>query len=318
MPYRFTLLFLLSLWGCSTPLPELKEMSGSPSLTLNWVPVDSLNTELPPHIRVFHGHHTTLPLKAWYVEVRATNGRLPLKVLTAEDPEDRRETATQFATRTDACVLLNAGYFTMNKKPADHVGLLMTDGKIHWPATGTMERKKEQYHLSRAAFGITPAGKLELGWAISAENTVYRLDRPLPNFLGHPSPAYQPSASQIWHVSEALGAGPMLVWDGKTIYSAMDELFWETSIPNIHPRSAIGVRRDGSAVLMVVDGRQAASRGVSLTELGDLMRSAGAFRALNLDGGGSSALVVHRQLINRPAGGTFQREVVSAVGAWCR
>ena len=68
-----------------------------------------------------------------------------------------------------------------------------------------------------------------------------------------------------------------------------------------HPRSAVGLSADGKSLLMVaVDGRQEHSRGVTLEELGALMLSLGAHHALNLDGGGSTALVV-----KDPASGVF-------------
>jgi hypothetical protein len=68
-----------------------------------------------------------------------------------------------------------------------------------------------------------------------------------------------------------------------------------------HPRSAVGLSADGRWLLMVaVDGRQEHSRGASYEELGLLMQSLGAFHALNLDGGGSTALVVRD-----PASGVF-------------
>ena len=68
-----------------------------------------------------------------------------------------------------------------------------------------------------------------------------------------------------------------------------------------HPRSAVGVSADGRALLIVaVDGRQEHSRGVTLEELGELMKRLGAHHALNLDGGGSTALV-----IKDPASGVF-------------
>ncbi|MFI2211341.1 phosphodiester glycosidase family protein [Streptomyces sp. NPDC020141] len=58
------------------------------------------------------------------------------------------------------------------------------------------------------------------------------------------------------------------------------------------PRTAVGFSRDGSAMsILTVDGRQADSGGVTLTELGVMMRRAGAHNALNLDGGGSSTLL---------------------------
>ncbi|WP_433544676.1 phosphodiester glycosidase family protein [Streptomyces sp. CA-294286] len=76
------------------------------------------------------------------------------------------------------------------------------------------------------------------------------------------------------------------------------------------PRTAVGFSRDGSSMrLMTVDGRQAASAGVTLTELGLMMKKAGAYSALNLDGGGSSTLVARMpgsdrlRVENSPSGG---------------
>ncbi|MEV7422311.1 phosphodiester glycosidase family protein [Streptomyces sp. NPDC091212] len=58
------------------------------------------------------------------------------------------------------------------------------------------------------------------------------------------------------------------------------------------PRTAVGFSRDGATMQVItVDGRQQDSAGVTLTELGLMMRRAGAYNALNLDGGGSSTLV---------------------------
>jgi exopolysaccharide biosynthesis protein len=68
---------------------------------------------------------------------------------------------------------------------------------------------------------------------------------------------------------------------------------------------------------MVVDGRQPESRGVGLEELATLMLEAGAVEAINLDGGGSSTLVVNGILVNRPQGNTEQRQVMSALATFC-
>ena len=59
------------------------------------------------------------------------------------------------------------------------------------------------------------------------------------------------------------------------------------------------------------------SRGVSLEELATLMLEVGALEATNLDGGGSSTLVVNGTLVNRPAGDTVEREVMSALATFC-
>ena len=91
-----------------------------------------------------------------------------------------------------------------------------------------------------------------------------------------------------------------------------------TSIPLTHPRTAAGYTAEGDLLVMVVDGRQESSRGVTLEELATLMWEIGAVEALNLDGGGSSTLVANGILLNRPTGGTFQRQVMSALLTSCR
>lgn len=77
------------------------------------------------------------------------------------------------------------------------------------------------------------------------------------------------------------------------------------------PRTAVGFSRDGSAMQVItVDGRQADSGGVTLTELGLMMKRAGAYSALNLDGGGSSTLLAREpgsdalQVENSPSDGS--------------
>ncbi len=59
-----------------------------------------------------------------------------------------------------------------------------------------------------------------------------------------------------------------------------------------HPRSAIGIKPDGSVLLLTVDGRQKNSAGMNLFELAKVMKWLGCSSAINLDGGGSTTLWV--------------------------
>jgi GH25 family lysozyme M1 (1,4-beta-N-acetylmuramidase) len=77
-----------------------------------------------------------------------------------------------------------------------------------------------------------------------------------------------------------------------------------------HPRTAAGRRADGKLILAVVDGRSSASAGVTLSELADLMLEFGAVDALELDGGGSSAMWYGDRIVNVPSDG-YERPVVN-------
>jgi hypothetical protein len=79
------------------------------------------------------------------------------------------------------------------------------------------------------------------------------------------------------------------------------------------PRTGLGVMANGRILLVVIDGRQARwSRGATLGELRNILRDLGAVDALNLDGGGSSEMVVDGEVVNRPSDG-HERRITNAV-----
>jgi len=79
-----------------------------------------------------------------------------------------------------------------------------------------------------------------------------------------------------------------------------------------HPRSLIGVDAGGFLYLVAVDGRSEDSGGMSLPELQAYAASLGLANAMNLDGGGSTTLVVKGAVVNRPSDG-FERAVAGVV-----
>lgn len=84
-----------------------------------------------------------------------------------------------------------------------------------------------------------------------------------------------------------------------------------------HPRTALGLSQDNKTLyLVVVDGRSTASVGMTCTELSNLLKGLGAYHAVNLDGGGSSAMYVAGQgVVNRPSDGT-ERTVGNALAVF--
>ncbi len=301
------------VWGCG-------DASRSSLLPMHWQPIDSLNIRLPAGIRAFAGQNDSLPLRAWYVEIDEPHPAIATRVVLASDTTDNRETVSDFAQSSvpshgpqRAVVAINGGYFTMNKTPAEHVGLLCIDGKVIEPATRLVWRDSLRYFTARVALGFTPDDRIDIAWVLSRGDTLFALDAPLPNRSGSPAPAADRSAARPWLMRDAIGAGPALIMDGRIRITADEEVFFGTSIPRVHPRTAAGYTREGKLILLVVDGRQPESRGVNLAQLATLMAELGCVEALNLDGGGSSTLVVAGTRLNRPAGGDVERQVMSAL-----
>ena len=106
-------------------------------------------------------------------------------------------------------------------------------------------------------------------------------------------------------VQSAISAGPTLIKGGKIVFSdRSDERFtpYNEELGGFEPRSAAGVTDGGELLLVTVDGRQPGhSVGLSVLETARLMLALGAVEAINLDGGGSSQMVIGEQVINRPA-----------------
>ena len=97
------------------------------------------------------------------------------------------------------------------------------------------------------------------------------------------------------NVRDAVSFGPVIVINGQpTIYSG-------TGGDGIHPRSAIGQRKDGAILMLVIDGRQVDSLGATLKNVQDIMLQYGAYNAFNLDGGASSTLVYNNKVVNHPS-----------------
>lgn len=121
-----------------------------------------------------------------------------------------------------------------------------------------------------------------------------------------------------------VGGGPRLLRAGRVAVTAGPEgfappqapAFYGTFVAARQPRTLAGVRADGTILLVTVDGRRPGwSVGMTLPEAARLMRSLGARDALNLDGGGSSTMMVRGEVVSRPSDRGGERPVSDGVYA---
>jgi Phosphodiester glycosidase len=113
----------------------------------------------------------------------------------------------------------------------------------------------------------------------------------------------------LTNVWDAVGGSPILVANGRRVVGTCTTSFCSSR----NPRTGVGVTAGGKILMVVVDGRQAGwSVGVSLPKFAAIFRRLGAVSALNLDGGGSSTMVVRGDVVNRPSSGR-ERSVSTAL-----
>lgn len=103
----------------------------------------------------------------------------------------------------------------------------------------------------------------------------------------------------------ATGCGDALALEGKLT----DKEGWDKALTEIHPRTALGIKPDGSVIAYVVDGRQDHSYGALMEEVANDLLARGCETVVNLDGGGSSVISVRLpgqetcEIVNKPSDG---------------
>jgi len=111
-----------------------------------------------------------------------------------------------------------------------------------------------------------------------------------------------------------VGGGPQLVRDGRVAITFKEEKVAPKFVSDRHPRTAIARLKDGRILVATVDGRQpGVSAGMTLPELAELLLEFGASDAINLDGGGSTTMVVNGKGVNVPSDQTGERPVSDAI-----
>ena len=282
--------------------------------SFEWTDISSQHSQLPASVKIFAGIDTTLPVKAWYLDVDMNDTlvavRPYLSTITA-----KKEGVSTFCRRMGAYAAVNGGYFDIGASGASYSAVVYPD-EVLAKNVSPLTRNSKSYPVTRAFMGFDTLLQPAANWIYHFGNNVediYTFADPLPNHEGA-NPVATPTTADGTPYSDlymGLGGGPMLI-KGDTIRITYDEeVFWGSGVglTNRDPRTAIGYTDDNHLILFVVDGRQTASTGLSLPELAQVMRDLGCYEAINLDGGGSSQIAVDNQLINRPEGGTYMRPV---------
>lgn len=200
-----------------------------------------------------------------------------------------RETVKEMSQKEGAVAAINGGFWKLNGRPA---GILKVQGS--WYATPDKPR---------GAIGWTQNGRRV---AIDRLLTNYSLEECWSESQLEVIPASNPpwtSASDWSDFENIVGGTPVLIKNGFLVEDSSAEQVLESFLTNRHPRTAIGIRPSGEWVFVVVDGRfYGYGGGMTISELADFMLYLGCTEALNLDGGGSSTMVLEGSVINEPCG----------------
>jgi exopolysaccharide biosynthesis protein len=300
---------------------------------VNWKNVDSLYGSLPSSVHVF----TTTdlidgkPNVAFYVIAELKDKKLNF---TTDTTFNRRFTPQQFYEINQQPLLVVNGTFfdfTTNR----NLNAVIKDGKLVSYNVHTIALKGKDtlmyMHTFRSAIGISKKRNADVAWLYTDSNNRKALGSQLPfdgykdsvrNFPYSTANAvttivsHQQSVPFLkkWKMQTAIGGGPVLILNSRmNITNNEERMFAGKAIDDKHPRTAMGYTADGKLVILVVQGRMPGiAEGASLTHLAKLLLDLGCVEALNLDGGGSSCMLVNGKETIKPSDKEGQRAVPAA------
>lgn len=210
-----------------------------------------------------------------------------------------KETVASLAQQYGALAAVNGGFWKSDGSPA---GILKIDH--HW-------------------YGMPSKPRGAIGWDKDGRKVL--IDRVLTsvdeNFIEViPISDLAHTTSEEWKETDhIIGGTPVLISQGNVVEDYSSEKTLSSFLTKKHPRTAVGIKESGEWVFVVVDGSfYGLLGGMTIKELAELMFELGCVEALNLDGGGSSTMVVEGVIVNQPAGsileeGKYVEEVSDAI-----
>ena len=237
---------------------------------------------------------------------------------------DPFQTPTQVYNTKDGPVLvMNGGYFYSDSGTNYSASLAVEEGELLSPNINyASEDWITMYYPTKGAFIRHADGTMEASWTYWADASNHWIyDAPAQNGYGstpldQPSATF-PSAGRAFEAKTAIGAGPVLIKNGQ-----FQNTWRYECLPGDHdvncqgraPRTAIGCTSDGLLVLFVCEGRDMTEGvpGYSTEDVANILLAFGCKEALNLDGGGSTCLLVNGLETIKPSDGS-QRSVGNCI-----
>ncbi len=295
---------------------EKNKASSAVSTPWAWALTDSAFGVLPSGVHVYRTVDSLdgRPQVAYYVSAPLKDKDL---LFTTQVGYGKRLTPAQyFVQEGQPLLVINTSFFSF--KTNGNLNLVVRDGKmLAWNQPSRRTKKDSLYHYTtRSALGISRDRKADVAWIFtdSTQALPYAYEDGPVIAEGVDSipklEAMHDSHWRRWKMEVAAGGGPVLVYDGKIRVTNEEEGLFIHGEKDMHPRSALGYTRDGRLIVLAVQGRTpGVAAGVTLAQEAKILLDLGCYEALNLDGGGSSCLLVNGKETIHPSDKEGERPV---------
>ena len=306
--------------------PQEPETPEEPEVT-EWTDVTADYGTLPPYIQVLKSPTRLDGKKAIAYVAIADLTQAQWDIWSINDSAmegctDAFRTPSELYKEGSWPIVINAGYFYASGKKNYSSSLAVRNSEVlAYNINYASEDWVKMYYPTRAAFIESAEGTFDACWTYKRWDGHYMYPVPADNtWKSEPAPqptATYPEGGQVFAAKNAIGGGPVLVNEGKFVDSYVEELFdgpSGVSPDSNQPRTAIGVTADSKMIVFVCEGRQMTEgvAGLTTADVANVLLDLGCVEAINLDGGGSSCMLVNGKETIKVSDGT-QRSVASTV-----
>lgn len=299
---------------------------------LKWQNVDSLYQPLPSSVHVYFTDQPlddTSKFRAYYLIADIKDKKLDF---TVDTTLKRRLTPSKFYDKNDKPLLVvNTTFFSFTSNK--NLNVVIKNKKLLGYNIHTINgRGKDTFtykHPFVSAIGISKNRDADIAWLYtdSSFKTPFAVEKPLfPLFDSSitlsPKKVYKYFAPSLaatyagfkshhkWKMQTAVGGGPVLLQYGEVKVTNNEELkFAGKEITDKHPRTAMGYTIDNKLIILVIEGRNKAAGGATLKQEAQIFKDLGCWEALNLDGGGSSCMLINGKETIKVSDAAGQRPV---------
>lgn len=288
---------------------------------VKWKNVDSLFQPLPTNFHVYYTNDSIdgAPNVAYYVSAKLKDKSLNFTVDTSLG---RRLTPQQYYERNSKPLLVvNTTFFEF--KYSKNLNTVIKNGKqLGYNIHSIAGRGKDTFtyrHSFGSAIGIDKKRRADVAWIFtdSSEKKAQASQDIINNYKDsfpkiHANKLKTLATFKKWNMQTAVGGGPVLLQNGAIQITNNEEIKFvgKSGLTDKHPRTCMGYTKDGDLIIMIIQGRmKGIAEGVSLQQEAQLLKDIGCWEALNLDGGGSSCLLINGKETIKPSDKEGQRAV---------
>ena len=284
---------------------------------LKWTNVDSFYKPLPSSVHIYFTDQPidTAVFRAYYLVADLRDKKLDF---TVDTTLNRRLIPSEFYERDDnPLVVVNCTFFSFETNK--NLNAVVRNGKLVSYNVHTIPgRGRDTFtyrHPLGSAIGISKNRRADVAWLLTDSSTkhAYSSQSGMISIKDSvPSMPFLPHRKSVrkWNMQTAVGGGPVVLQGGEIKITNEEELkFAGKAINDKHPRTAMGYTKDYKLVILLIEGRNNMAHGATLQQEAQILKDLGCVEALNLDGGGSSCLLVNGRETIKPSDSTGQRPV---------